>query len=312
MTDQKSVLCVGALHFDRIAECEKPLQMATSNPVRSHRSPGGVAHNIARNLKLLSRSVGMCSMIGDDGDDLKRYLSQQDISHDLVNKSLQLPTANYTAVLDPGGELAFGLADMAIYDQMDVPYLEENLEDMLTWPVWLIDANLPADSLSFLTRHKDNQLVCAAPVSTRKASRWDLPMVGSDIWIGNAMEATELTGIPSGSSEQALRAATALFERGPDVVVVTLGPDGAVLKSEECAGHWSPPPTTVINVNGAGDSFYAGFLDAILCGNSPEDAMDQGIAVSSLTTESSDPVRMDICPELVTTRQSQVPHFRAL
>ena len=312
MPEQTPVLCIGALHFDRIAECEEPLQMATSNPVKSHRAPGGVAHNIARNLKLLSRPVGMCSIIGDDGRDLKRYLSDHQIHHQLVTECRKLPTANYTAVLNTGGELAFGLADMTIYDHLDRSHLKTHLDDVLSWPVWLIDANLPADSLRFLTDHKQKQQICAASVSTQKAPRWGPAIAGVDILVGNAMEITELTGLASSSPEQAMIAAEALSDRGPDVVVVTLGPDGAVLKSPECKGYWTPPPTTVVNVNGAGDSFYAGFLDALLRGCSAQDAMGQAIAVSSLTTESADPVRRDMCRQLIAARQTLVPHYQTL
>ncbi len=252
----------------------------------------------------------MCSIIGDDGSDLIRHLSDHSIDTDLVKQCDRFPTANYTAVHDPSGELAFGLADMAIYDQIDAHYLGQRLPALLNWPVWFIDANLPMDGLNFLTSHKTTQLICAAPVSTRKVNRFSQCMSGVDVWIGNVMEASEMTGLPTKTLAEANRAAEALYDLGPKIVVVTMGRDGAVLKTDKGIGNWVPPETQVVNVNGAGDSFYAGFLSAYLGGERPEQAMEKGMAVSSLTAECANPVRSDLDIELVLCRRKEVsPHF---
>ena len=57
------------------------------------------------------------------------------------------PTATYTALLDKAGELVIGLADMAIYDELTVDFLEPLLPRLERIPVWFIDCNLPAESL---------------------------------------------------------------------------------------------------------------------------------------------------------------------
>lgn len=306
MADTRAVLCVGALHYDRITRCERPIRKYTSNPVQSQRTPGGVAHNIARNLRLLDRRVGLCSLIGTDGGGLIRHLSDCGIDVGLIEQSDEMPSADYTAVLEPSGDLAFGLADMAIYDHMDKCFLGRRLADMLNWPVWLIDANLPESALRYLTSIKSDQVICAAPVSVRKSERWKGCMDGVDLWVGNEQEVGAMTGMVADTPTKVIAAAEALYGMGPSVVVASLGEQGAILKTELVSGHWSAAASEIINVNGAGDALYAGFLDAYLSGESPESAIEQALAIASLTVETSASVRRGFDREMVVSRRCEI------
>lgn len=56
-------------------------------------------------------------------------------------------------------------------------------------------------------------------------------------------------------------------EMGPKVVVFTLGADGVLLSEEGKLTHIPARPIEVVDATGAGDSFWAGFLVALLDGN---------------------------------------------
>jgi fructokinase len=59
-----------------------------------------------------------------------------------------------------------------------------------------------------------------------------------------------------------------LFHRmGPQVVVFTMGTGGALLSTEGEITHIPSRPVEVMDATGAGDSFWAGFLVALLDGN---------------------------------------------
>ena len=60
------------------------------------------------------------------------------------------PTASYTAILEPNGELVLGLADMAIYDEITPALLEPALPRLLEYELWFVDANLPAETLRWI------------------------------------------------------------------------------------------------------------------------------------------------------------------
>jgi sugar/nucleoside kinase (ribokinase family) len=56
-------------------------------------------------------------------------------------------------------------------------------------------------------------------------------------------------------------------EMGPEIVVFTMGADGVLLSEEGKLSHVPARPIKVVDATGAGDSFWAGFLVALLDGN---------------------------------------------
>lgn len=314
MPESLSVLCFGALHYDSVAQCFEPFALRTSNPVRARTVPGGVAHNVARNLAGLGATVGLSSLVGGDGegDRLLSLLDDYRIDRKLVQRLSDSTTARYTAVLGPDGELAAGLADMEIYERYDIQHLERHLAQARRWPVWLADANLPEETLAQLARQKGDRLLCAAPVSAAKALRWRDCLAQVDILVANALEAEALTGIAVADRDAAVAAAQALRAQGPRYVVVTRGSDGVVLASGDTTGHWGVPDRPVVDVNGAGDAFLAGFLYFLGRGGTPVEAVSGGLALASLTAEAEAPVRPDLKPALVQARQADVPAMAGL
>ena len=57
-------------------------------------------------------------------------------------------------------------------------------------------------------------------------------------------------------------------EMGPPVVVLTMGADGVIVSDNGEMLHVPSRPVKVVDATGAGDSFWAGFLTALLDGNS--------------------------------------------
>lgn len=57
-------------------------------------------------------------------------------------------------------------------------------------------------------------------------------------------------------------------EMGPKTVVLTMGADGVLLSEEGTITHIPARPVEVVDATGAGDAFWAGFLVALLDGNS--------------------------------------------
>lgn len=298
MGETVSILCFGALHFDRIATCLAPFRTQASNPVTSRKTPGGVAHNIARNLANLGLEIGLSTLVGGDGegDRLVAGLEDYRIDSKLIQRRSEYLTASYTAVMDQDGELAVGLADMAIYDTYDAAYVNSVLAQARRWQVWLADANLPSETLELLSKQKGERLFCVAPVSPMKAEKLKGRLQNVDVLVGNAMEAAVLTDKPVETVEQAAEASRLLQQQGAKVAIVTMGPQGAVMAAGDQCGHWQIPTTSLRNANGAGDSFYGGFLAAYAQGIAPEVAVTHGLALASLTAESDTPVRDGVKP----------------
>ena len=310
--EQKSpILCIGGLHFDCLAHSLVPYREKASNPVRYTRAAGGVAHNIACNMVRLGTPAAMVSLVGGDSDgaEILADAAQQGVNVDLVTRDLSVSTASYLAVLDETGELATGLSDTETYEQMTPDFLAEKLGRMQKYARWVVDANLSKESLNWLGQNKGSSEIFAAPVSPSKALRWKNAIGDADIFIGNEREADILSGLAVDDVEGALKAGHAIRAQGPRLAIVTLGPQGAVVSSAELAAHFPIPDTKVVDVNGAGDAFFAGFCQAYNAGLAIDKAVGQGVATASLIAETIGPIRDDLSLEMVAQRVDELPTY---
>ena len=87
----------------------------------------------------------------------------------------------------------------------------------------------------------------------------------------------ELEADPAAAAE----AARDLVAQGDESVLVTLGPQGAVLVTGEGAWHATPPPVTVVSTVGAGDSSLFGYLLGDVTGRAPDHRLALAVAYGS-------------------------------
>ncbi len=101
----------------------------------------------------------------------------------------------------------------------------------------------------------------------------------------NESETESLTGLPVTTLAEAEAAADALLARGVGAVVVTLGPNGALLR--ERGGRSTHQPVLkagpVVETTGAGDAFNGGFAVALAEGRTPAEAVRFGCATASIS-----------------------------
>jgi fructose-1-phosphate kinase PfkB-like protein len=75
----------------------------------------------------------------------------------------------------------------------------------------------------------------------------------------------------------------------PPQVIVTMGEAGAILLTHNEVWHAKPPRIPVVNPIGAGDSFAAGYLKAIMDGKSLQDALRFATAVAACDVLTPEP-----------------------
>jgi 1-phosphofructokinase family hexose kinase len=98
----------------------------------------------------------------------------------------------------------------------------------------------------------------------------------------NSTEAAILLGWHEfDDSDTAAKAAKAIQHNGISTVIITLGAKGAVLASD--SGLWlaTPPPLTIVNPIGSGDSFLAGLTLSLLQDMPPQEALRRAVAAGS-------------------------------
>ncbi|MXQ14110.1 carbohydrate kinase family protein [Microvirga makkahensis] len=296
---QIQVTCIGGATVDRKYRAGKPVQLRTSNPVTSERSFGGVARNVAENIARLGVKSSLVSLLGrdEDGNAIRRDLMRLGIGTQHLATSGEHPTAEYVAILGPDGDLALGLADMAIFDSLSPSLLHQ------VWPEtsssWVFaDCNLPSPTLHDLLdlARRDARMLAIDAVSTLKVMRLPRDLNGVGLLFLNLDEAQAFLGHPSTSPRET---ATALLECGAARVVLTLGAGGLIAMDRTAFTSVASMPAKVVDATGAGDALIGGTLAALFRGQSLAEAVRTGTVAAALTVECPHSVRPDLSPALL-------------
>src|SRR5699024_11325946 len=125
-----AIVCIGGMNIDRKASAEENVILHSSNPVHVLEVPGGVARNVAENLHRLQYNVSLLSAIGEDKEGI--WLLEQGKESGLdVSKVWTLHserTGSYTTLIDVTGDTVVEMADMKIYNDITVVYVEDSVD----------------------------------------------------------------------------------------------------------------------------------------------------------------------------------------
>lgn len=97
----------------------------------------------------------------------------------------------------------------------------------------------------------------------------------------NSEEMENLLNVSINNEEEVIKNAIKLHESGIELVVVSLGSDGALLVCKEGVYHGKPPKIKVVNTVGCGDSMVAAFAVAMERGYSNIDSLKYAISISA-------------------------------
>ncbi|MFN3862533.1 MAG: PfkB family carbohydrate kinase, partial [Roseateles sp.] len=261
-------------------------------------TPGGVVRNVAENLARLGLPVALIAAVGDDagGRMLLEQAAQVGMDLSAVIRLRRHVSDSYTAVLDPDGSLALGLASMPLVERLS-PWALQASRDLRARAALVIgDGNLPTDAWPLLlaeARDGGAPLVCVA-VSEAKMERLPETLAGLHLLILNAGELATVDADPA-------RALAALHARGVRRVLVSAGVDGLTLSEPgRPLRHWPAPPVDVVDVTGAGDALAAGVCVGLLRNAADFDAAaGLGLALAALTLQTTHSVHPDLTPDFL-------------
>ena len=284
-----TITVFGGATLDRVVRSAAAPVMGASNPGTVRRIPGGVGFNVAMVLARLGLTTRLVTAVGADadGESILAAAAAAGIDVDRVVVSETSGTAAYHATLDDGGNLIIGIADMMVCDEITpaavAPSTRGSGQDF-----WVVDANLPAATLAFLSAEaKDARVpIAALTVSPAKAIRLT-PILDSLTYLfTNRREAAALLGRDPEEPGVAVSAlAQELAGTRPAKVVVTNGNEPLAVSSRGEVRSHAPLRAAVKSVNGAGDSFAAGTIHGLAAGHALNDAIRFGRAAAVLTLE---------------------------
>ena len=230
--------------------------------------------------------MDLVSRIGDDeaGRTLLAALDAAGIGRRGVPLAAAAATAEYAAVLTPEGDLAFGLAAMAIFDSLGPEALARQA-DLFAAADWVFaDCNLPAASLLALAQRSlpgTRYRLAVDAVSVAKSERLPDRLDGIDLLFANRDEAAALAARHGLIGAAPRDCATALLRAGAGGCVVTLGAAGALAGSADGIVQVSAVPVRVVDVTGAGDALVAATLRGLMAGAALEVAVAAGCAAAA-------------------------------
>jgi ribokinase len=263
-TGKLEVIGFGALNMDYLHKVDQLVLDGETDIQHSTRSPGGSAANTIYGLSGLGVKAGLIGAVGDDEDgkailaDLKQ--ARVDISH--IRIVDEVPTGFAIGFVDEKGRRALYISpgansrmerediELAHVAQARILHLTSFVDEkQLAVQEWLVESTSPQVQVSFAPGSLYTRR--GAEALSRILRRTAFLFVNED-------EAKDLGGV------------CGLFDRGCQVVVITLGEKGCrVVKAAAC-GHPEKDHLIeaiagpVVDTTGAGDAFAAGFLHGVL------------------------------------------------
>jgi pseudouridine kinase len=300
------IVTIGGAVLDRKYVAAAGIVPATSNPVASLTSFGGVARNVTENLARLDVAVSFVSLTGDDdhGRAIAGQLKSLGVDVSQLSQLADARTAEYVAVLEPDGALHLGLADMAVFDRL-LPAVIERAGAHIAGADWIFaDCNTPAETLSLLRRRalSGRYRLAVDAVSTFKVKRLGADLAGLDLIFLNLDEARALLSLIGGEVVvNAEEAARRLIAAGAGGVVLTQGEAGVIVADAHGLARVPSVPAHLVDATGAGDALIAGTLAGLVA--NPDmplaEATRTGTLTAALTIESTSSVRPDLSVALI-------------
>ncbi len=278
------VVVVGGANTDVLGVSDAPLIAHEKNPGRVTLSSGGVGRNIAENLARLGVDVALITAFGSDAQARTLTETCRDVGID-VSASLvtdDLPGSYYLAVVDHDGEVALAVSDMRPLDRLTLDVLAGKADVLEEADLVVVDANIPADSLTWIAEHVDIPLLLD-PVSVAKAMRAKTMLGEVHTLKASAAEAEVLTGADTADIEGVEQAAGSLLAAGVQRTFVTCGEQGVYAAERGRSGWYPAPDVDVVDATGAGDAFTAGVAFAMLAGYGLDKTCAIGSAMAALT-----------------------------
>lgn len=220
------------------------------------KQPGGMGGNVACAASQLGLRTGLVSWVGDDVEgelvleDLRRF--GVDATHVVVEPNTQ---TNFTTILiDPSGEKAIIVVPTAF----NTLALDSALSAYLSKAKLVYSTVYDLDQLARVARvvHAAGSLLSAdiEPIAGLQDEALHQALALLDLAFFKA-------DTPGADYEQAAQELRAL---GPELVVFTLGAQGALACHAQGVVHCPAFQVPVVDTTGAGDCFTAAFLTAYL------------------------------------------------
>jgi len=284
------LLVVGELNLDLILNKIQSFPKMGTEIIADEMSLslGSSSAIFASNISVLGIKTAFAGMIGDDnfGELVLSSLQDKNVDTGFIKINNEHKTGltvalNYdedrAMVTYPGAMNHFSLKDID-------NEVFESARHMHLSSIFLQE-ELKSDVIAIFQKAKQHGMTTSLDLQWDPAGKWDidfgslLPLV--DIFLPNKNELFAITGI-----DDVEKALDSLRDKS-NTIAVKMGAEGSVLFNKGNISYYKPYLNTkVVDAIGAGDSFNAGFVYALLNGYQSADCMDFGNLMGAINTTS--------------------------
>ena len=289
------VTVIGGTNIDIAATLTAPFVPGDSVPGQVMLGCGGVARNIAHNLRLMGHDVRLVSVFGKEtfGDMCWRECQAIDLDLTLSERCEAMRTGMYLCINDQTGDMIAAVADTDIIACITPEFLDARIDAINNSAHVIADTNISSEALRFLIDNCTVPLMVDA-VSTTKAARVTMALHQSQTHRLNGLKLNRQEALAVTHCDTVESAADCLTGLGIAQVYVTLGSEGVYCSDGTHHEHYNAIPTLVANTTGAGDAFIAGVAHAQLCGTTFPDCAHTGLRAAHATLLSPLTVNPDV------------------
>jgi ribokinase len=279
------IVIIGSTNTDMVIRADHiPLPGETVMGGSFFMNPGGKGANQAVAAARLGASVIFICKTGDDvfGRRAQELFRAEGIRTEFMLTDPLHPSGVAMITLDRSGENSIVVAPGANHELHPEDFKEEFIRVIVNADFLLMQLEIPLKTVEFLASLATKK----ARIILNPAPAFPLPdglLSQVDILTPNETEAERLTGIKIDSRGAAEKAALDLRDRGVGTVIITLGPEGALLLHENHFSHIPADPVEAIDSTAAGDVFNGALVAALSEGVDMENAVGYACKAASLS-----------------------------
>lgn len=268
-----------AYRIKTVVESGKVIRVSKCN-----NTAGGKGLNVSRVISTCGEDILATGFVGGNiGNLAEELLKKDDINSEFVH--VKSETRNCINILDENNVSTEFLEPGA-------PITKEEVEKFIKQFDRIIDnssvitisgsvpSGVPTDiyaTLIKMIKSKNKQVILDTSGDLLKESIKAFPTMIKP----NSEEMEHLLGVSINNEKDVLESAIKLYESGIELVVVSLGKDGALLVCKDGIYHGKPPKIEVVNTVGCGDSMVAAFAVGLERKYSYEQCLRYAVSVSA-------------------------------